>query len=95
MCNMPAGKSSRLIKLDPFLKSNAVLKLKGSQQTNHQVHLIAFLKTGKITEAIVKWNHKRVAECGKGVALNNLQDIGILVISTNCDCDMSKALHKI
>ena len=69
---MPAGKSSRLIKLDPFLKSNAVLKLKGSQQTNHQVHLIAFLKTGKITEAIVKWSHKRVAECGKGVALNNL-----------------------
>ena len=79
--------SSKILKLDPFLDRDSILKVGeriGKCDISDEIqHPTLLPKSCKTTELIIRWFHDKVAHAGRGIIINQIRSSGFWVISCN------------
>ena len=79
--------SSKIVKLDPFLDQDGILKAGvriGECAISDEIqHPTLLPKSCKITELIIRWCHDKVAHAGRGININQIRSSGFWMISCN------------
>ena len=72
--------------MGPFLDNDAVLRVVGrinkANLDNRLKYLALFPKEGRITHAIIRDHHKKIAHAGQRMTVNEIRKHGYLII--NC-----------
>ena len=77
---------SSIVKLDPFIDDEGILRVGGrikrSAVAIEMQHLVVLPKSSRIAELVVRWCHGQVAHAGQGMAMNQIRSSGFWV--TRC-----------
>ena len=79
--------SSKIVKLDPFLDQDGILKVGGRigkcDISDEFQHPILLPKSCKTADLIMQWCHNKVAHAGQGITINQIRSSGFWIISCN------------
>ena len=79
--------SSKIVKLDPFLDQDGILKVGrriGKCNISDEVQLpTLLLKSCKTADLIMQWCHNKVAHAGRGITINQIRSSGFWIVSCN------------
>ena len=88
--------SSSMLKLDPFIDSEGVLRVGGRIQRSALAieiqNRVLLPKSCRIAELIVRWCHKRVAHGVRGMTINQIRSSGFWV--TRCNSLVRSIISK-
>ena len=77
--------SSKIVKLDPFLDQDGILKVGGRigkcDILDEVWHPILLPKSCKTADLIIQWCHNKVAHAGRSVTINQIRSSGFWIIS--------------
>ena len=92
----PLKSSSSILKLDPFMDSEGVLRVGGQIQRSTVAieiqHLVLLPKCCRIAELIVRWCHENVAHGHRGMTINQIRSSGFWV--TRCNSFVRSIISK-
>ena len=79
--------SSKIVKLDPFLDQDGILKVGGRigkcDISDEVQHPILLPKSCKTVDLIMRWCHNKVAHACRGITINQIKSSGFWIISCN------------
>ena len=80
-------KNDRLIKLNPFIHTDSLLRVGGRLQRStldySLKHPIILPKESTITEAVVRFHHQSTFHSGRGITINQIRDNGLWIVNIN------------
>jgi len=80
----PLKKSSSIIKLNPFLDNNNILRVGGRLQRStlsiEEKHPIILPSKHQVSKMVIDWCHSMVAHSGRGITLNKVRECGFWII---------------
>ena len=85
--NEEMKKNDRLIKLNPFIHTDSLLRVGGRLQRStldySLKHPIILPKESTITEAVVRFHHQSTFHSGRGITINQIRDNGLWIVNIN------------
>ena len=78
---------SSIVKLDPFIDDEGILRVGGrikrSAMASQMQHLVLLPKSCRIAELVVCWCHEQLAHAGRGMTMNQITSSGFWVTRCN------------
>ena len=100
LASLTSGKTislkSNIVKLNPFIDQDGIIRVGGRLRNSHfeieLVHPVLLPKHNHMSDAIIRWCHKRVAHGGRSSTINEVRTQGYWIVSVTSN--VKRILHN-